>query len=139
MRETYLHSKQILIKFQKWYEKEKSESKRKNRKTIIVKVALAVIAVFVIGWFIYENKSIQTAVYEVSVGTENADMDGFTIVQISDLHNAKFGAEQARLLKAVTEQEPDMIAVTGDLVDSSHTDIDAAMDFMSGRVLFNAR
>lgn len=32
-----------------------------------------------------------------------------------------------------------MIAVTGDLVDSSYTDIDAAMDFMSGRVLFNAR
>lgn len=114
--------------------KEKSESKRKNRKSIIVKAVLAVIAVFVIGWLIYGNKSIQTTVYEVAIGAEDEALDGFTIVQISDLHNANFGNEQSRLLQAVAAQEPDMIAVTGDLVDSSHTDIDAAMDFMEQAV-----
>lgn len=114
--------------------KEKAKSTNKKKKSIIVKVVLVVMAVFVIGWLIYGNKSIQTTVYEVTVGAEDEALDGFTIVQISDLHNARFGNEQSRLLQTVAEQEPDLIAVTGDLVDSSHTNIDVAMDFMEQAV-----
>lgn len=114
--------------------KEESKSTNKKKKSIIVKVVLAVIAVFVIGWLIYGNISIQTTVYEVAIGAEDEALDGFIIVQISDLHNARFGNEQSRLLQAVAEQEPDLIAVTGDLVDSSHTNIDVAMDFMEQAV-----
>ncbi len=115
-------------------EKEKTESKKTKKKSVVVKVLLAVIAVLAIAWIIYGNISIQTTVYEVSIDEEDAPLDGFTVVQISDLHNANFGNEQARLIQEVAEQEPDMIAVTGDLVDSSHTDIDVAMDFMEQAV-----
>ena len=34
-------------------------------------------------------------------------------MQISDLHNARFGNEQSRLLQAVAEQEPDSNPVAG--------------------------
>lgn len=39
----------------------------------------------------------------------------FTVVQVSDLHDLRFGKGQARLLNAIREAKPDMIAVTGDL------------------------
>lgn len=85
-------------------------------------------------WLLHGNISLQTTVHEIQVKNEYADLDGFTVVQISDLHNARFGREQSRLLAAVAEQEPDMIAITGDLVDSSHTDIDVAMAFVERAV-----
>lgn len=59
---------------------------------------------------------------------------GFRIVQISDLHNKEFGKDQRRLLHAVSEQEPDIIVITGDLIDSRHTDMENAMDFIRGAV-----
>ena len=85
-------------------------------------------------WVLYDNVSIQTTLYEIQITEEYADLDDFTIVQISDLHNARFGKEQTRLLAAVAEQEPDLIAITGDLVDSSHTDMDVAMEFIEQAV-----
>ena len=81
-------------------------------------------------WVLYGNVSLQTTLYEIQIAEEYAALDDFTIVQISDLHNARFGKEQTRLLAAVAEQEPDIIAVTGDLIDSSHTNMDVAMAFM---------
>ena len=46
-----------------------------------------------------------------------AAFDGLRIVQVSDLHGKEFGRDSASLLRAVADQEPDLIAITGDLVD----------------------
>ena len=43
--------------------------------------------------------------------------DGFRIVQLSDLHEKEFGRGNQRLLEAVAAEDPDLIALTGDLVD----------------------
>lgn len=55
--------------------------------------------------------------------------EGYRIVQISDLHNAVFGAKNKHLLDRLKELEPDMIVLTGDLVDSNHTNLDVAIAF----------
>ena len=57
--------------------------------------------------------------------------DGFRIVQVSDLHNAEFGKDHARLLSLIQKAEPDIIAITGDLVDSYHTDVEVSMAFIA--------
>lgn len=46
-----------------------------------------------------------------------AQFDGFTIVQLSDIHGAQFGEENALLLDRVRKESPDIIALTGDLAD----------------------
>jgi predicted MPP superfamily phosphohydrolase len=46
-----------------------------------------------------------------------AAFNGFTIVQLSDLHSKEFGHDNIRLLRAVKTQSPDMIVMTGDMVD----------------------
>ena len=54
---------------------------------------------------------------------EDADLpegfDGFRILQLSDLHCAVFGENNADLLAAVAKAEPDLIVITGDLVDQA--------------------
>ena len=45
---------------------------------------------------------------------------------MSDLHNAKFGKDNGVIIRAVKEEKPDIIAITGDLVDYSKTDIATA-------------
>lgn len=100
---------------------------------MILTILLAVLAAFS-GWIYWGNTSLQTT--QIGIRSEKipASFDGFTIVQISDLHNTEFGDNQSRLLDAVRDASPDMIAVTGDLIDSRHTDIEIAMEFMNGAV-----
>ncbi|MBR5512904.1 MAG: metallophosphoesterase [Ruminococcus sp.] len=55
--------------------------------------------------------------------------EGFTIVQISDLHNKNYGKKQRRLIEKISALEPDIIVITGDIADSSHTNIPKAIEF----------
>ncbi len=45
------------------------------------------------------------------------ELEGLRIVQLSDLHNKEFGTDQSRLLCCLRKAEPDLIVVTGDLID----------------------
>lgn len=60
-----------------------------------------------------------------------AAFDGFRIAHISDLHNTSFGTRNEHLLHAIRAARPDIVAITGDLVDSRHTDYDVALAFMA--------
>lgn len=72
------------------------------------------------GCFYYDQQNrIQTETFTISSSNLPAAFDGFRIVQISDLHGKEFGQENETLLRAVSEQRPDLIAITGDLVDDA--------------------
>lgn len=62
------------------------------------------------------------------------NFNGYKIAHISDLHNKQFGKNQSYLLKKIQKEKPDMIVITGDLIDSNHTDIKVAMEFIKGAV-----
>lgn len=42
---------------------------------------------------------------------------GFRILQVSDLHNARFGFHQKKLMKEIQLASPDIILISGDLID----------------------
>ncbi len=58
--------------------------------------------------------------------------DGCKILQVADLQNKVFGKNQKPLLAKITAAEPDIIVMTGDLLDKheGRTDVDSAMDFI---------
>lgn len=66
------------------------------------------------GFFIYSQTAIQMETIEVK-GAPSA-FHGFRVVVISDVHGTRFGEENQRLLQKTAELEPDLIAITGDLV-----------------------
>ncbi|MEY8352981.1 metallophosphoesterase [Lachnospiraceae bacterium 54-53] len=99
------------------------------------KQTMGFIAAFILAfslWLYWGNTSIQTSRRNISSEKIPAEFDGFTIVHVSDLHNAAFGRNQDRLLHAIKDGSPDVIAVTGDLIDSNRTDVPTAMEFIHG-------
>ncbi len=62
---------------------------------------------------------LQTSRYELSFPSLPPALDGYRIVQLSDLHGAVFGRGNERLAQAVIAQQPDLIALTGDFTDDA--------------------
>lgn len=56
--------------------------------------------------------------------------DGYKILQVADLQNKVFGKKQEPLLRKIEQSTPDIIVLTGDLLDRNRTDVDAAMEFI---------
>ena len=85
----------------------------KNKKIkIIVAFILIVSALLVWG-----ANDIVTSKYYIGSEKIPKDFDGYRIVQISDLHNKEFGKNQNRLVKNVKKAKPNLIVITGDIVD----------------------
>lgn len=103
-----------------------------RRKWIIILVAAVLLAVL-IGWLIWANKALEVNTYVVHADIPAA-FGGYRIAQISDLHNTRIGKDNQKLLTALRDAQPDMIAITGDLIDSRRTDLDVAMDFIQEAV-----
>lgn len=53
------------------------------------------------------------------------------IVQLTDLHGAQFGENNEKLIPLVEEQRPDLIFMTGDMVDASSSDIGPLCNLIS--------
>lgn len=62
--------------------------------------------------------------YELSYANLPKSFDGYRVVQISDLHMAQFGENNEKLLDMVTEQTPDIIVLTGDIIKRHLADAD---------------
>lgn len=90
---------------------------------------MTVILLFIIGWIIWGNKALM--INEITIKNEKIpdNFSGFRIAQVSDLHNAEFGKDNKKLLSLLETCEPDVILLTGDLVDSRNTDIEIAISF----------
>lgn len=101
-----------------------------------LKIVLTIIIFFLgsIIFCIYENNSIVITKSNFSSKKITSDFDGFTIAQISDLHNKSFGNDQAKILNKLKSISPDIIVVTGDLIDRRKYNLDIAMTFISGAV-----
>ena len=63
-----------------------------------------------------QMKSLEKAEYIIENDKIPKEFDDFSIVQISDLHNAEFGKDNYKLLKMVDDLKPDIVVMTGDLV-----------------------
>lgn len=83
---------------------------------------LALIAALLVGFWHYENNTIQTEVFAVSSAQLPDAFSGFRIAVITDLHGRSFGENNSALLSAVSAANPDIIALVGDIVDE-HTDL----------------
>lgn len=85
-------------------------------------------------FLLWSNKSLVTTGHTLQCKDLPSAFDGFTITQVSDLQSATFGERQEALLKKVKESNPDIIVITGDLVDRNHTDYEASLTAAKGLV-----
>lgn len=102
-----------------------------NRKVWLLAGALSV-ALLLIIWTIWGNSALMVSQVSIASDRLPAAFSGYRIAHISDLHNAEFGDGNGKLLRMLADLDPDMIAITGDLIDSRHTDINIAIQFAEG-------
>lgn len=97
-----------------------------NAKNIFI-FCLALIFALVL-YLISDQYIIVTSEYTVK---SDKIINGFKIAVISDLHNMDFGGNNKVVLDKLREKSPDLIAVVGDIIDESDTDITPALNVMN--------
>ena len=100
----------------------------------IVTVSVGALLILLILWILWGNRALTVSMYSVTSQKLPVSYDGFRVAHISDLHNAQMGQDNEKLLSVLSDAEPDMIAITGDLIDSRRTDMDTALDFVKEAV-----
>lgn len=103
--------------------------KRFKKPLLVATVILVVVLSF---WIWHHNTTVTITNYTVSSRKLPESFDGFTIVQVSDLHNDVFGKDNCMLISAIKDTSPDIIVLTGDILDSYNTDLDVACSFIDG-------
>lgn len=101
----------------------------KTKKKFIVLAAIVAILILLIIWIAYGNTDLEIYKYNVKSEDIPSEFDNFRIVQISDLHNAEFGENNEKLLLMLKQADADIIAITGDMIDSRNTGVDVAISF----------
>lgn len=91
-----------------------------------VTAVILILLIFISAYLCWGNNSITVSNYSVSPEKLPEEFDGFRIVQISDLHNKDFGDN---LTDRIAELEPDIIVITGDIIDSYRTKTSVAAEF----------
>ena len=102
--------------------------KRKNKRKLTAVVFGALFLVLII-WTAWGNTALELNEYIVISEKLPTAFDGYRIAHISDLHNAEMGDDNEKLLEMLENAEPDIIAITGDMIDSRNTDIQIALRF----------
>lgn len=62
--------------------------------------------------------------YEICPERLPEEFDGLKIVQLSDLHNKRYGSEDAELYAAIAAEDPDLVFMTGDMISHGAENIE---------------
>lgn len=99
--------------------------KRNSAHIWIIILLLTVVTAIYTAW---GNTALTVTEITVNDSRIPQGFDGFTIVQVSDLHNAVFGSNNGQLTAAVKKCSPDIIVITGDLIDYRNGSADIGIE-----------
>ena len=126
----------------------KADKKKKgflHRHPILTAIICALIILAILsGVSLYRSKHVLTVSrYEISADTTgsskeaassgdsvNTSNNALRIVQISDLHNSVFGENNEKLIDCVANEKPNLILMTGDLVNADDPDSEVATNLI---------
>ncbi len=86
---------------------------------IITGVVLLLLAALVCLSAYYSSSHFEVTVYEIKAPLDRP----LRLVQLSDLHGNEYGENNCDLLRSVRELQPDMIMLTGDMINADDDDI----------------
>ncbi len=90
------------------------------------------------AWGLYESQWLDGVVLDVPVPDLPPELDGYTILHLSDFHLGSLSLNHVALRKAVEwaeARDPDLVAITGDLLsrDRGEADLDSAVSRLRAR------
>ena len=115
----------------KWVTEKRSKEKRIN-KSIFIIGSIIILIVFVIVYNIELSKTIVVIKQDVVIENLPNEFEGFTILQISDFHSSTFGENQEVLINLINNENYDIIAFTGDMMQKDDDNYKAFLDLLNG-------
>lgn len=97
----------------------------------ILLLAVALTLMGAVAWMIWGNVTVGLTAITVTEENLPVAFDGFRIAHVSDLHNSRLWEKTISQLKTA---KPDIICITGDLIDCKRTDLEAALSFAAEAV-----
>jgi predicted MPP superfamily phosphohydrolase len=88
------------------------------------------IIIVICGFVHFNNNFLVTTKITVNSEKLPEEFQGYKIVQISDLHSKSFGNNQKVLISKIKKVQPDIIVVTGDIVDQKRYNEKTSMEFI---------
>ena len=101
---------------------------KKKKRIVLLAVVLCLLLALGI-WIAHDNTALELNAYTITSAALPKPFDGYRIAHVSDLHNTQIGENNEELLSMLRETKPDVIAITGDLIDSRRTDTAVALHF----------
>ena len=98
-----------------------------KKKVIII---IFIIVVLLSYYLYFQNTELQVSSYDIVDNRIPKEFNEYKIVQVSDFHNTKSNRLTDDLVKEIKIQKPNIIVITGDLIDSNKTDVDVAISFI---------
>lgn len=102
----------------------------KKKRTLLMALAAAII--FTVFYNIYDNKRFVIKHAEVKIDKLPEELEGFTVLQISDLHEKQFGRSQDKLIESINNIKYDMIVFTGDMINHENGQKKPFYDLLDG-------
>jgi uncharacterized protein len=99
---------------------------------LIIVIFCEVLLIFLVDYTIFDNNHINIVRQTVPIKGLAPEFDGFTILQISDLHGKRFGNSEQSLTGIINSLDYDAIAITGDSKDTSSKDFQPLLELIHG-------
>ncbi|MEG2016959.1 MAG: metallophosphoesterase [Clostridium sp.] len=80
----------------------------------------------------YGNNHIEVSRYDISSCKIPMAFNGYKIVQLSDLHSKTFGKDNRRLIEVIDKEGPDIVVMTGDMINSFEEEFQVFLDLVEG-------
>ena len=92
---------------------------------------LALVPIVAAGALIKNNKQLKVTNYNLEFKNLPEEFHNFKIAQVSDIHCDKVGISDLFFLEKLCKFSPDIIVITGDILDSYRNDMDIVYNILS--------
>ena len=93
--------------------------KKVLKKTILVFAVILLVMLCVLAYDYFAYQSLTVSDYQIPAKVTAP----IRIVHLSDLHNREFGEDNIELISLVADQNPDLILITGDMLNRDEEDV----------------
>ncbi|MBE6643266.1 MAG: metallophosphoesterase [Ruminococcaceae bacterium] len=100
-------------------------------KSFIFKITIPLLFILaLVIWILWANKAVMLNKITIKSNKLPQSFDGFKIAHLSDIHNTDLGNGNIDVINILKTQKPDIIAITGDLLDTRRPGYDISIDLI---------
>ena len=100
------------------------------KKLIIIFSIICLLLILCGIYFYFENTTLEVSTYQIASNKIPNEFNNYKIIQISDFHNNTSSKLTKKIVEKIKNQKPNIIVITGDLIDSTKTNVDIAIDMI---------